>query len=68
MAMTVSKTVSRMKIINQETGKVIMDIKDPQVTITDEDGIHLYNQSAVDLSGNEFTNIMVDEFRPKEKI
>lgn len=68
MAMTVSRSVSRMKIINQETGKVIMDIKDPQVTITDEDGIHLYNQSAVDLLGNEITNIVIDEFRPKEEI
>ena len=64
MAMTVSR-ISRMKIINQETGKVIMDIKDPHVTITDEDGIHLYNQPTVDLLGNEF---MIDEFRPKGEI
>ena len=55
--------IKSMKIINKETGEVIMELDHPRLRIEDEDGVHFYNQLAVGIHG---VKIDVDEERPKE--
>ena len=58
--------ISKIKVYNQKTGELIMERDNPQLKITDENGVHFYNQPAVHLLDNKVEKITIDEFRPKE--
>lgn len=53
--MITSRTITKMRIINQETGEVLVDTDNPENVFIDGVG---YNRTAMDENGNK---IMVDE-------
>ena len=58
--MTTSQKITKMRIINQETGEVLVDTDNPENVFIDGVG---YNRTAIDENGNK---IVVDEITTED--